>query len=41
MVRLSVDEAVASHWGGTRNGTIVHWPNGIKEKGACAISSAT
>jgi arylsulfatase A-like enzyme len=24
---------VASHWGGTRNGTIVHWPNGIKAKG--------
>jgi arylsulfatase A-like enzyme len=24
---------VASHWGGTRNGTVVHWPNGIKEKG--------
>jgi arylsulfatase len=24
---------VASHWGGTRNGTIVHWPRGIKEKG--------
>ncbi|MGD8165624.1 arylsulfatase [Herbiconiux sp. P16] len=24
---------VASHWGGTRNGTIVHWPNGISEKG--------
>ena len=24
---------MASHWGGTRNGTIVHWPNGIKEKG--------
>jgi arylsulfatase A-like enzyme len=21
---------VASHWGGTRNGTIVHWPRGIK-----------
>ena len=21
---------VASHWGGTRNGTIVHWPNGIE-----------
>jgi arylsulfatase A-like enzyme len=21
---------VASHWGGIRNGTIVHWPNGIK-----------
>ncbi len=24
---------VASHFGGTRNGTIVHWPTGIKEKG--------
>ena len=24
---------VASHWGGTRNGTIVHWPSGIKAKG--------
>ena len=24
---------VASHWGGTRNGTIVHWPDGIAEKG--------
>jgi arylsulfatase len=24
---------VASHWGGTRNGTIIHWPNGIKAKG--------
>ena len=24
---------VASHWGGTRNGTIVHWPKGIKGKG--------
>jgi len=24
---------VASHWGGTRNGTIVHWPNGIAEQG--------
>lgn len=23
---------VASHWGGTRNGTVVHWPNGIKAK---------
>ena len=21
---------VASHWGGTRNGTIVHWPDGIR-----------
>ena len=24
---------VASHWGGTRNGTVVHWPKGIKSKG--------
>jgi arylsulfatase A-like enzyme len=24
---------VASHWGGTRNGTIVHWPAGIQATG--------
>ena len=24
---------VASHWGGTRNGTIVHWPNGFAREG--------
>ena len=24
---------VASHWGGTRNGTIVHWPKGIQARG--------
>ena len=24
---------VASHWGGTRNGAIVHWPNGFTAKG--------
>jgi arylsulfatase len=24
---------IASHWGGTRNATIVHWPHGIKAKG--------
>ncbi|MCH9768576.1 MAG: arylsulfatase [Actinomycetia bacterium] len=24
---------IASHWGGTRNGTIVHWPEGIAAKG--------
>ena len=24
---------VASHWGGTRNGTIVHWPNGFDSRG--------
>ena len=24
---------VASHWGGTRNGMVVHWPNGIAARG--------
>ena len=24
---------VASHWGGTRNGTIVHWPHGFTARG--------
>lgn len=24
---------VASHWGGTRNGLVVHWPRGIKARG--------
>ena len=24
---------VASHWGGTRNGTIVHWPSGLAARG--------
>ena len=24
---------IASHWGGTRNGTIVTWPNGIEARG--------
>jgi arylsulfatase A-like enzyme len=24
---------IASHWGGTRNGTIVHWPHGVRAKG--------
>jgi hypothetical protein len=24
---------IASHWGGTRNGTIVHWPHGIQARG--------
>ncbi|MDF2561127.1 MAG: arylsulfatase [Microbacterium sp.] len=24
---------VASHWGGTRNGTIVHWPRAIHDRG--------
>ncbi|KKI00009.1 arylsulfatase [Methanosarcina sp. 1.H.T.1A.1] len=24
---------VASHWGGTRNGTVVHWPRGIQAQG--------
>lgn len=26
-------KVVASHWGGTRNGLVVHWPAGIKAKG--------
>ena len=30
---LQWTKQIASHWGGTRNGTIVHWPNGIEEKG--------
>ena len=28
---------VASHWGGTRNGTIVHWPAGISSKGGTPL----
>lgn len=24
---------VASHFGGTRNGTVIHWPNGFKSRG--------
>ena len=24
---------IASHWGGTRNGTVLHWPKGIQAKG--------
>jgi arylsulfatase len=24
---------IASHWGGTRNGTILHWPSGIRARG--------
>jgi arylsulfatase len=30
---LQWTKQVASHWGGTRNGTIVHWPHGIEESG--------
>ncbi len=30
---LQWTKQVASHWGGTRNGTIVHWPTGIEESG--------
>ena len=30
---LQWTKQVASHWGGTRNGTIVHWSKGIKGKG--------
>jgi Sulfatase len=28
-----VTKQIASHWGGTRNGTIVHWPRGIQARG--------
>jgi hypothetical protein len=28
-----MDKQVASHFGGTRNGTIVHWPNGFTARG--------
>ncbi|MDF1604129.1 arylsulfatase [Nocardioides sp. YIM 152315] len=30
---LQWTKQVASHWGGTRNGTIVHWPSGIADRG--------
>jgi arylsulfatase len=30
---LQWTKQVASHFGGTRNGTIVHWPNGFKGRG--------
>jgi arylsulfatase len=30
---LQWTKQVASHWGGTRNGTIVHWPDGIDTPG--------
>jgi arylsulfatase A-like enzyme len=30
---LQWTKQVASHWGGTRNGTIVHWPHGVEERG--------
>jgi arylsulfatase A-like enzyme len=29
---------VASHWGGTRNGLVVHWPNGIRGKGRTPLT---
>jgi arylsulfatase len=28
---------VASHWGGTRNGTVVHWPAGIRARGEVRV----
>ncbi|WP_036555358.1 arylsulfatase [Nocardioides insulae] len=31
---LQWTKQVASHWGGTRNGTIVHWPAGITDPGS-------
>jgi len=35
---LPVTKQVASHWGGTRNGTVVHWPKGIKARGEVRFS---
>ena len=32
---------VASHWGGTRNGTIVHWPRASPLAARSARSSTT
>ena len=31
---------IASHFGGTRNGMVVHWPNGIKAKNEVRTSFA-
>ncbi len=31
---------VGSHWGGTRNGTVVHWPAGSRPRARSATSSA-
>ncbi|MFJ5000085.1 arylsulfatase [Microbacterium sp. NPDC088619] len=31
--RYQWTKQVASHWGGTRTGTIVHWPSGIRSAG--------
>ena len=31
--RYQSTKQVASHWGGTPNGTIVHWPTGIAARG--------
>ena len=31
--RFQWTKQVASHWGGTRNRTIVHWPSGIEQPG--------
>ncbi|MDQ0374728.1 arylsulfatase [Cellulomonas humilata] len=30
---LQWTKQIASHWGGTRNGTILHWPHGIPDGG--------
>ena len=35
---LQWTKQVASHWGGTRNGTIVHWPAGIEEGGGRSLA---
>lgn len=30
---LKWTKQIASHWGGTRNGTVVHWPKGFEARG--------
>ena len=33
LIRHLANEQVAGDFGGTKNGTVVHWPAGIKSKG--------
>ena len=35
---LQWTKQVASHWGGTRNGTIVHWPRRDRREGRAAVA---
>ena len=38
---FSWTKQVASDFGGTRNGMVIHWPKGIKRRAACARQFAT